>query len=134
MSVKTSILQFREILNSLPNNALIIHTDGSTKDKYSGSGAVIYHKGKEPKRLGITLKNCDNNFAEIYAIYKALSYFKVHCAKGLTLNRRIHVFTDSQNTIYMFTFVSSPHRYSRIIDRILDMISSINLPFLKYII
>ena len=130
VSVKTSILQFREILNSLPNNALIIYTDGSTKDKYSGSGAVIYHKGKELKRLGITLKNCDNNFAEIYAIYKALSYFKVHCAKGLTLNRRIHVFTDSQNTIDMLTFVSSPHRYSRIIDRILDMISSINSPIL----
>ena len=101
MSVKTSISQFREILNSLPNNALIIYTDGSTKDNYSGSGAVIYHKGKELKRLRISLKNYDNNFAEIYAIYKALSYFKVHCAKGLTLNRKIHVFTDSRNTIDM---------------------------------
>ena len=30
----------------------------------------------------------------------------------------------------MLIFVSSPHRYSRLIDRILDMISSFNLPIL----
>ena len=130
LSVKNSILQFREILDSLPSNALIIYTDGSTKDKFSGSGAILYHRGKELKRLSISLKNCDNNFAEIYAIYKALSYFKAHYAKGLKLSRKIHVFTDSQNTIDMLTFFSSPHRYSRIIDRILDMISTNNSPTL----
>ena len=90
----------------------------------------IWETYKELERLSISLKNCDNNFAEIYAIYKALSYFKVHCAKGLTLNRKIHVFTDSRNTIDMLTFVSSPHRYRRIIDIILHMISSFNSPIL----
>ena len=37
LSVKSSILQFREILDSLPKNVLVIYTDNSTKDKLSGS-------------------------------------------------------------------------------------------------
>ena len=131
---RKAIKRFNEIKNKVCTNSIVIYTDGSIiKDNQAGAGAVIYFNDEEIGRISFSLEETEINFTEIFSIYKALEYVRAKKSnlKTRKINRTIHVFTDSQNTIKLLTMTYHAGKYSMIVNRILDSLSSLNGPNLE---
>ena len=131
VSVINAIEEHIKILHDVPHNSIVIYTDGSSKDNLAGSGAVIYHNNCELRRVFKPLQNRENNFAEIFAIYIVLIYVRDKIPSNTKCNINIHIFTDSQNTIDILTMTSSHYKYSRVLNKVLDLLSMKKSPLIS---
>ncbi|MDY6905881.1 MAG: ribonuclease H [Thermodesulfobacteriota bacterium] len=77
------------VKKELPDNAILIFTDGASSGNPgpSGIGALMIYKDKE-KRISRYIGNATNNIAELTAIFEALKAVK-------NPNLPVRVFTDS---------------------------------------
>ena len=85
---------------SLPQNSLVVFTDGSTRNELSGSGAIIFSNGKTLKEISIPVGNKTISYAELYAIYAVLRWIRHDYVSTESLHSLdkipIHIFTDSK--------------------------------------
>ncbi len=123
-----AIKEHNAIISGIPKNSLIIYSDGSTISSNSGSGALILYNSNTEAKLKFTLQNCENNFAELFAIYKSIKYIQSNIHKKL--NRNIHIFTDSRYSIEALTMATRPKNNHLLINQIINEVSTKNAPTL----
>ena len=123
-----AIMEHAEILKAIPKNSVVIYTDGSKREDKCGSGAVIYFNQKIVGKIAYSINHCENNFAELYAIYKSLKYVQSNIQ--ILKRKEIHIFTDSRFSIDVLTLTTQSHTYNRIINQIFDEMSTKSSPSL----
>ncbi len=121
-----AIMEYEQIVKEIPENIFVVYTDGSKKESKCGAGAVIFYNSQVYKELSFSLQNCENNFAELYAIYKTIKYLR--CNYQDELSRNIHLFTDSRFSIDALTLKITSHKYHKIISKIIDEVSVQGFP------
>jgi ribonuclease HI len=124
-----ALKEYEKIVSKIPSNALQIYTDGSKTKHGSGSGAVIYFGKKVIKKLSIPLKNCENNFAEMYAIHASIKWIQKNMKNyGIKFNRSLHLFTDSKISIDALCLRNKTKKNHRLINIITNELSKLNSP------
>jgi len=69
-------IKFLEIEQSINSDAIIIYTDGSEKDGYSGSGVAIFQNKNVVHEITVPTQTCSNNYAELFAVLPALRWLR----------------------------------------------------------
>ncbi len=121
-----AIMEHRAILKEIPNNSIIAYTDGSKIHEKVGAGGVIYYNTETIAELSFSLENCENNFAELYAIYKSLKYIQRTFKRKM--KNEIHIFTDSRYSIDVLTMATHGKQHVSLINRIIAELSTRNSP------
>ena len=96
----------------VPVGSLIVYTDGSEHDGFSGSGAVVRQNDSVIHEIITPTQRCSNNYAELFAVLSVLRWLKNSpileesrtsaTTTGTFTNtemREIHFFIDSAHTI-----------------------------------
>jgi len=69
-------LEFKEIEHRIPENSLIVFTDGSVRDEFAGSGVVIFSDNQIIGRIMASIKEVSIDHAELLAVYFLLKWLQ----------------------------------------------------------
>lgn len=110
----------------IPDNAIIIYTDGASSGNPGPSGIGILLKyGNHEKEISEFIGNSTNNIAELKAIERALSEIKRH-------DLPVRLFTDSGYSLGLLTKGWKPKKNVEIVENIKRLIHKFNdLKFIK---
>jgi ribonuclease HI len=114
-----AIQEYIKIKLKLNRHILRIYTDGSKRGQQVGSGYVIFKENTILDRRSKSLKDCENNAAELYAIFDALSNISRFIERQQ--KQPIHIFTDSRyciDTLAQHTKITKHHRIINLIHNI----------------
>ena len=127
-SMEIAIQEYNKILKIIDKRSIIAYTDRSKIENQCGSGSVIYYPSGKTERIQTSLRNCSNNFAELYAIKSTLERVQESFLKGEPVVKDIHIFSDSKYTIGLLCLRHSDNRYFYLTNLILDIASEKNFP------
>jgi len=88
--------EFKEIEARLPESSLTVFTDGSVRNELAGSGVVVYSNNQLIHRIISPIREVSIDYAELFAVYSLLKWLQSDYRYN---NKKIHIFTDSLNTI-----------------------------------
>jgi ribonuclease HI len=120
-----AIEEYNAIKLRLEENILRIYTDGSKRDQQIGCGYAIFIGEKLIDSGSRSLKNCENNAAELYAIFDALSNIRRFVVKQQ--KQAVHIFTDSRYCIDTLSLHTKINKHHRIINMIHNLCSSLSI-------
>jgi ribonuclease HI len=96
-NISTAIQEYIKIKLKLNRHIVRVYADGSKSGQQVGSGYVIFKENTISDRRSKSLKDCENNAAELYAILNALSNISRFIERQQ--KQPIHIFTDSRYCI-----------------------------------
>jgi ribonuclease HI len=120
-----AIEEYNAIKLRLDQNILRIYTDGSKRDQQVGSGYAIFIGERLVDSRSRSLKNCENNAAELYAIFDALNNIGRFVANQQ--RQTVHIFTDSRYCIDTLSLHTKINKHHRIINLIYNLCSSLGI-------
>ena len=126
--MKIAIQEYQQILQTISKRSIIAFTDGSKIENQCGSGSVIYYQSGKIERIQTSLRNCSNNFAELYAIKNTLERIQERFLEGEPVVKDIHIFSDSKYTIGLLYSKHTDNKYFYLTNLILDIASDKNFP------
>ena len=127
-SMKIAIQEYQQILQTIGKRSIIAFTDGSKIENQCGSGSVLYYQTGKTERIQTSLRNCSNNFAELYAIKNTLERIHERFLEGEPVVKDIHIFSDSKYTIGLLCSKHTDNKYFYLTNLILDIASDKNFP------
>ena len=125
-------LEFKNIESHLPEDCFSVFTDGSVKEKRSGSGTAIYFNRKLVHEIFAPTENLTISYAELFAVYTCLHYFKNQDKHNNNkLQKRnsltpVHIFTDSLFTQNVLCGIIKSKKHFYLIEEINNLAN--NLP------
>jgi len=120
-----AIREHQQIVEELGEDAMRIYTDGSKTENGIGAGYAVYQNNILTQSVSCRLEKCENNAAELFAIYKAVLW--TNSLKTKQKVKTLHIFSDSRysiDTLCCHTKSNCNHRLLNEIHNALESTSS----------